>query len=97
MGKLTYEKICKNWGLDHTDPEVRAAFEWVKEDPADENGQLTRELGIRKPGGALIKLMRVNAFYKTPAANTFFYEEGSRRLWIGSSGPSVSARDFSIG
>ena len=83
--KKTYEAICENWGIDTET--YRADFEWVKADPRDENGKLTRELGIRKRGGPVIRLNRSHT-----QAGTAFYEQESGMNF--SHAPSVSREDF---
>lgn len=100
-----YEDLCKNWKVDSTDPQVREAFLWLKADPLDKNGRLTRELGILKPGGDLIKLRRVRIALTGPDPNivkgysTGLYRQepmasGSDLCMVWAGHVSVSARDF---
>lgn len=80
-----YSEICENWGIS---PEAyREDFEWVMADPRDDKGRLTRELGIRRPGAAPIRLDRIHT-----RLGTHFYEQGTKMLFLGS--PSVSKDDF---
>ena len=80
----TYEAICKNWKI--TQETYRDDFEWLKADKRNENGKLTRELGIRKQGGPVERLER-----KHTQVGTHFYTENGH-LWTGK--VSISADDF---
>jgi hypothetical protein len=80
---MTYYELCQNWGIDPA--EHLATFEWLQADPRDEQGKLTREVGIRKQGGVPEKLRRVH-----DQTGTHFYDEQGR-LWTGK--PSVSCMD----
>ncbi len=82
-----YSKLAKDWGID---PEAnRTLFEWVKDDPRDEQGRLTREVGIRKPGGPVEKLER-----RHDEAGVLFYSLADGTLFPRGSGAQVSAMDF---
>lgn len=56
------EEICKNWEIDPEDH--RDDFEWLMADPGGPFGtetgliRLTRELGIREPGGEPVRIRR---------------------------------------
>lgn len=85
-------KIFNNWhehtGLSKED--FLAGLAWLCEDPRDEKGRLTRELGCKK--GVLHKLRRCHekVGYDEYIA-TIRYEDG--RLWDKQSGVSISADD----
>lgn len=65
--KVTFAEICENWGIDAETN--RHHFEWVKADPGDEKGRLTREIGIVKKGEEIQRLNRIHS-----EAGTHFYD-----------------------
>jgi len=90
MTKISYTALCQNWGIDRE--ENRATFEWLKNDPRDKQGRLTREVGLRKPGFAVERLER-----KHTRVGTLFYTLDSRyriRLFPRGFGVQVSAMEF---
>lgn len=83
----TYGELCKNWGIA---PDAnRATFEWLKEDPRDDQGRLTREVGIRKAGGSVERLER-----RHTRIGLLFYNLADGRLFPRGTGAQVSALDF---
>jgi hypothetical protein len=85
LGK--YSALCENWGID---PEAnRETFEWLKDDPRDEQGRLTREVGIRKPGGPVERLER-----RHTKVGVLFYSLADGTLFPRGTGAQVSAMDF---
>lgn len=80
-------KIFDNWARNAgiTKEDFLRELEWLCEDPCDDKGLMTRELGCDAKRG-LVRLIRIN----TPF--TVFYEAESRRAW-NRSNPSISARD----
>ena len=52
--KLSYRDLCRAWGID--EQEHRLLFEWLMQDPRDEQGRLTREIGLTKLGGTPEKI-----------------------------------------
>lgn len=87
--KYTYQKICELWGIDAE--ENRAIFEWLKDDPRDKEGRLTREVGIRKPGGKVEKLTRRRM---DDGSGCIFYSLEDKALFPRNTGAMVSAMDF---
>jgi hypothetical protein len=89
MPKITYGELAKSWGID---PEAnREIFEWLKADPRDEQGRLTREVGIRRPGGPVEKLERCH-----DEAGVLFYSLADGTLFPRGTGAQVSAMDVDL-
>lgn len=89
MKKLSYTDLCENWGIAPED--YREVFEWLKSDPRDEQGRLTREVGLRKPGLSVEKLER-----KQTEVGTLFYtlNDGYLGKLFPRGCAQVSAMDF---
>jgi len=83
----SYTELCKDWGIDPE--ENRNIFEWLKSDPRDEQGRLTREVGLRKPGEKVEMLDRV-----INCTGTHFRSREYNDLFPRGLGVQVSAIDF---
>ena len=55
---IKQNELEANWGIKVEDNV--ADFDWLVTDPLDENGKMTRELGIEEQGGKLVRLRRAN-------------------------------------
>ena len=77
-------RIFKNWNQlvpNLTEEMFIDALKWVCEDPKDEKGRLTREIGLTKNG--IVKLKRS---YDQGGMCAFYYQKGKLwHLWYGSS------------
>ena len=85
----SYYEIFEDWGIDPE--EDRKTFKWLKEAQRDEKGRLTREVGIRRPGGVPEKLVRRHSM-----AGTQFYclKESNALYPLFTGNVSVSRDDF---
>jgi len=96
MSKLSYLDLCKNWGIDPD--ENRIVFEWLKADPRDEQGRLTREVGMRGHGSVAEKLerrhTRTGTHFYTLSAGEFGYL--GEIFLSGCGAVQVSAMDFNF-
>lgn len=55
--KMTINEVCENWEISKQDNMEK--FDWVLADKLDDQGRITRELGILKQGDEPLKLKRI--------------------------------------
>ena len=92
--KLSYRDLCRAWGID--EQEHRSLFEWLMQDPRDEQGRLTREIGLTKLGGTPEKLQRVHTPADLAHGNIFYRQDGTPFPTRNGQAVSVSKMDFSF-
>ncbi|MBS3951119.1 MAG: hypothetical protein KGZ53_10745 [Peptococcaceae bacterium] len=92
--KLSYRDLCRAWGID--EQEHRLLFEWLMQDPRDEQGRLTREIGLTKLGGTPEKLQRVHTPADLAHGNIFYRQDGTPFPARNGQAVSVSKMDFNF-
>lgn len=85
MPKFTILDLSRLWGVSPRD--LALHMEWLAADPRDEQGRLTREMGIRHIGAPVERLVR----HHSPST-TIRTMEG--RYWPTSTSASVSAMEI---
>jgi len=92
--KLSYRDLCRAWGID--EQEHRSLFEWLMQDPRDELGRLTREIGLTKFGGTPEKLKRVHTPADLAHGNVFYRQDGTPFPTRNGQAVAVSKMDFTF-
>jgi len=92
--RLSYRELCENWGID--EQEHRSLFEWLMQDPRDEQGRLTREIGLTHFGGTPEKLKRVHPPADLAYGNLFYRQDGTPFPYRNGQAVMVSKMDFTF-